>query len=55
MEIVLRTVWLPEKDTFTFKIKVEPAKETAPLGDPWLVHPSEDGKTSDPERASRDL
>ena len=36
---VLGTVWLPEKDTFTFKIKIELAKETAPLGDPGVFIP----------------
>ena len=39
VEKVLGTVWLPEKDTFTFKIKIELAKETAPLGDPGLFIP----------------
>lgn len=39
VEKVVGTVWLPEKDTFTFKIKIELAKETAPLGDPDVFIP----------------
>lgn len=39
VEKVLGTVWLPEKDNFTFKIKIELAKETAPLGDPDMFIP----------------
>ena len=31
VEKFLGTVWLPERDTFTFKIKIELAKETTPL------------------------
>ena len=38
-EKVVGTVWPPEKDTFTFKIKIELAKETAPLGDPDVFIP----------------
>lgn len=34
---VLGTVWLSEKDTFTFKIKIELAKETMPLGNPDFI------------------
>ena len=39
VEKVLGTVWLPEKDTFTFKIKVELAKETVPLEEPGVFIP----------------
>ena len=39
VEKVLGTVWLPEKATFTFKIKIELVKETAPLGDPYVFIP----------------
>ena len=35
----LGTVRLPEKDTFTFKIKIELVKETVPLGDPYVFIP----------------
>ena len=34
VEKVLRAVWLPREDMFTFKIKLELAKENLPLGDP---------------------
>ena len=39
VEKVLGTVWLPEIDTFTFKIKIELAKETVPLGEPGVFIP----------------
>ena len=39
MEKDLGLVWLPEKDTFTFKIKIELTKETAPMGDPGVFIP----------------
>ena len=34
VEKVLGAVWLPQEDMFTFKIKLELAKENLPLGDP---------------------
>ena len=34
VEKVLGAVWLPREDMFTFKIKLELAKENLPLGDP---------------------
>ena len=39
MEKDLGPFWLPEKDTFTFKIKIELTKETAPKGDPGVFIP----------------
>ena len=34
VEKVLGAMWLPQEDMFTFKIKLELAKENLPLGDP---------------------
>ena len=39
VEKVLGTVWLPREDMFTFKIKLELAKENLPLGDPGTFIP----------------
>ena len=36
---MLGTVWLPQEDMFTFKIKLELAKEIFPLGDPGTFIP----------------
>ena len=39
VEKVLGTVWLPQEDMFTFKIKRELAKENLPFGDPGTFIP----------------
>ena len=39
VEKVSGTVWLPKEDMFTFKIKLELAKENLPLGDPGTFIP----------------
>ena len=39
VEKVLGTVWLPQEDMFTFKIKRELAKENLPFGDPGMFIP----------------